>query len=197
MTVPEALEMVKRVGAVEVNGEKLRVRFPEAKPAAIEPALYTLRMCKAEALSHLAALPETGPAIDLATVSAIMNRTGCRLMELDGRVTIGIWADLDGPEIRAAIRAFGNPPVKYLDSAGIPQRYKVRDIPGKPLPAEVLRAMLQNPIDPWRTRDDTLATMNWRPAGIPWAEAQAARLNLLFRELGNSGQPGFVRIKQS
>jgi hypothetical protein len=126
-----------------------------------------------------------------------MNRIGARLMELDGRITIGVWSDLDGPEVRAAVRAFGNPPVKYLDGAGIPQRYKVRDIPGEPLPAEVLRAMLQNPIDPWRTRDDTLIKMNWQANGVPWAEWRARAINSLFRELGNSGQPGCVRIKQS
>lgn len=57
MTVTEALEMVKRVGAVEVNGEKLKLIFPEKERATLEPAIHTLRRCKAEALALLAALP--------------------------------------------------------------------------------------------------------------------------------------------
>src|SRR5947209_20265629 len=57
MTVVEALEMVKQVGAVEVNGEKLKLRFPEKDRATLQPAIHTLRRCKAEALALLAAVP--------------------------------------------------------------------------------------------------------------------------------------------
>jgi hypothetical protein len=131
---------------------------------------------------------ETVTVSDLPTASAILNRTGARLMEIDGKITVGIWSDVDGPEVRTAIKAFGYPPVRYLDGATIPERYKVRDLPGVPVPLAVLQAMQQNPIDPWRTRDDMLAEMDWRPDGIPWAKAQAVRLNLLFQELDATGK---------
>jgi hypothetical protein len=113
------------VGSVENSAGNLKLRFPGAATAELQPAIDTLRSSKTEAVA-LMSIPDQ---VELARASALLNRTGCRLMELDGRVTIGIWADLDGPEIRAAVRAFGNPPVKYLDGVGIPHRYKVRDIP--------------------------------------------------------------------
>ena len=28
-------------------------------------------------------------------------------MELEGGATVGLWSDLDGPEVRAALRTFG------------------------------------------------------------------------------------------
>lgn len=47
-------------------------------------------------------------------------------MDLEAGATIGVWSDLDGLEVRAALRTFGSDalPVRYLDGAGIPMRYK-------------------------------------------------------------------------
>jgi hypothetical protein len=61
MTVPEALGMVRQVGAVEIHGENLRVKFPEKDRARLQPALYTLRKCKAEALAILATAKTSAP----------------------------------------------------------------------------------------------------------------------------------------
>lgn len=37
---------------------------------------------------------------ELSRASAVLNRTGVRLTQLDGVTTIEIWSDLDGPEVR-------------------------------------------------------------------------------------------------
>ncbi len=53
--------------------------------------------------------PEIGAAPDpaeLARASAVQNRAGVRIMALEGGATIGVWSDLDGPEVRAALRTF-------------------------------------------------------------------------------------------
>jgi hypothetical protein len=47
----------------------------------------------------------------------VLNEAGVRLMEIDGTLTIGMWSDLDGPEIRGALRS--------LNSAELPVRYLV------------------------------------------------------------------------
>src|SRR5205085_6347754 len=61
---------------------------------------------------------EAGPhAAALARASSVLNRAGVRIMALEGGPTIGVWSDLDGPEVRAALRTFGSDrvPVRYLD----------------------------------------------------------------------------------
>jgi hypothetical protein len=64
-------------------------------------------------------------------------------MELDGLAAIGVWSDLDGPEVRAALRTFGSGglPVRYLDAAAAPMRYKVRRVEGDPVPFSALAEM--------------------------------------------------------
>jgi hypothetical protein len=72
---------------------------------------------------------EAGPdPAELARASGVLNRAGVRIMALEGGATIGVWSDLDGPEVRAALRTFGSDrlPVRYLDGAGVPMRYKAR-----------------------------------------------------------------------
>ncbi len=52
---------------------------------------------------------EAGPdPAELARASAVLNRAGVRIMALEGGATIGVWSDLDGPEVRAALRTFGS-----------------------------------------------------------------------------------------
>jgi hypothetical protein len=65
---------------------------------------------------------------DVVSARSLLNRTGARLMQLEGIITIGVWPDHDGPEIREALRIVGHGllPIRYLDGAGIPQQYKVR-----------------------------------------------------------------------
>jgi hypothetical protein len=54
MTVPEALGLIREVGGVKIRGGNLRVKFPEKDRARLQPALYTLRRCKGEALATVA-----------------------------------------------------------------------------------------------------------------------------------------------
>jgi hypothetical protein len=65
---------------------------------------------------------------ELTRASAILSWAGMRLMELNGVTTVGLWSDLDCPEIRRALRVFGSGdlPVRYVDGPGIPVRYKLR-----------------------------------------------------------------------
>ena len=66
--------------------------------------------------------------------TAILNSAGVRIMRLAGQFTIGIWSDLDGPEIHTALRSLDmdRQPVRYLDGDGIPARFKVRRVDGEP-----------------------------------------------------------------
>ncbi len=128
---------------------------------------------------------------ELAQASGVLGRAGVRLMELDGGVpTVGVWSDLDGPEIRAALRTLGSDrlPVRYLDGAGIPMQYKVRRVEGEPVPMNVLNEMERQSEEPWKVRDRMLKELGWRSKGIAWAERKASELNRLFQEQGLTGE---------
>jgi len=138
---------------------------------------------------------EAGPdPAELARASAVLYRAGVRIMSLEGGATIGVWSDLDGPEVRAALRAFGSDrlPVRYLDGAGIPMRYKLRRAEGEPVPMNVLNEMERHPADPWKIRDRMLKEMGWCSKIMDWAEWKAAALNRLFQEPGTTGKPGRI-----
>jgi hypothetical protein len=107
---------------------------------------------------------------ELARPSAVLARAGVRLMELNGVTTVGIWSDLDGPEVRAALCAFGSErlPVRYLDGAGISAKYKMRLVEGEPVPANVLAEMERHAAEPWKVRDRMLNEMGVRPKGVRW-----------------------------
>jgi hypothetical protein len=138
---------------------------------------------------------EAGPdPAELARASAVLNRAGVRIMALEGGATIGVWSDLDGPAVRAALRTFGSDrlPVRYLDSSGVPMRYKARRVEGEPVPMNVLVAMEQHPAEPWKVRDRMLNEMGWCSKGTPWAEWKAAALNGLSQEQGAAGKPGRI-----
>jgi hypothetical protein len=105
-----------------------------------------------------------------AAANAVLGRAGVRLMTLPEGVCVGIWSDTDSSKVRAALRIFGSDtlPVRYLDGADVPMRFKLRRVPGEPVPASVLAAMEQNPAAPWTVRDQMLKQMGWRPKGIRW-----------------------------
>jgi hypothetical protein len=115
-------------------------------------------------------------------------------MQLDGVTTIGIWSDLDGPEARKALRVFGSDglPVRYLDGAAVPMRYKLRRVEGEPVPQSVLLEMERSLREPWKVRDRLLQEMGWRSKANSWAEWKAAKLNRLFQEQGVTGRPGRI-----
>lgn len=135
--------------------------------------------------SKIEARPE--PA-ELARASAVLNRAGVRIMRLEAALSIGVWSDLDGPEVRAALRTFecDGLPVRYLDGGGIPMRFKLRRAEGEPVPMKVLAEMERHPADPWEVRDRKLKLMAWCPKGRPKPKIEAARA--FNRELGTTGQ---------
>jgi len=134
---------------------------------------------------------EAGPdPAELARASGVLNRAGVRIMALEGGATIGVWSDLDGPEVRAALRTFGSDalPVRYLDGAGVPMRFKARRVDGEPVPMSVLAEMEQRQADlmeapdpmatsdpskgrpieheyPWTVRDRMLNELGWCSKG--------------------------------
>ncbi len=118
---------------------------------------------------------QSDPA-ELTRASAVLNRAGVRIIALEGGSTIGLWSDLDGPEVRAALRTFGSDrlPVRYLDGVGVPMRYKARRVEGEPVPMNVLAAMEQYAAEPWKVRDGMLSEMGWCSKRIPWAEWKAS-----------------------
>jgi len=124
VTVMEALNEIRRVGTVLSAGDCLKVQLPEGAIAELKPAIDTLRECKAQAMAILAN-PEFSEAARAATV---LNRAGVRIMALDRGLTIGVWSDLSGPEIRAALQVLqlDQLPMAFLEGPGIPLRYKVR-----------------------------------------------------------------------
>jgi hypothetical protein len=140
---------------------------------------------------------EAGPdPAELARASAVLSRAGVRIMALEGGATIGVWSDLDGLEVRAALRIFGSDrlPVRYLDGAGIPMRYKLRGAECEPVPMNVLAEMERHPADPWKVRDRMLNELGWCSKGIPWAECNAAVLNRIFQEQGVTGKLGRITV---
>jgi hypothetical protein len=92
-------------------------------------------------------------------VRRLLNQAGVRIMILEPGATIGI-----GPGIRAALRTLGNAelPVRYLDGAGVPMRYKARSVDGEPVPMSVLAEMERQPGEPWTVRDTMLNKMDWK-----------------------------------
>ncbi|HTX36451.1 MAG TPA: hypothetical protein VME43_15585 [Bryobacteraceae bacterium] len=131
---------------------------------------------------------------ELARAIDLVNRAGVRIMALEGGATIGVWSDLDGPEVRAALRTLGSDRLRlrYLDGADVPMRYKLRRVEGEPVPTDVLAEMQRNPAEPWKVRDRMLNEMGWCSKGIPWAEWKAAAPNRLFQEQGTTVKPGRI-----
>jgi hypothetical protein len=118
-----------------------------------------------------AGLADPDPAV-LACASAVLSRAGVRLMRIDGADIVGIWSDLDSPEVRQALRTFGSDslPVRYLDGDGIPMRYKLRQVDGEPVTAEIREAMERGPEKPWVVRDRMLEKIGWHAKPQPWTE---------------------------
>lgn len=99
MTVPEAIEIVRRVGTIQSADGKLKIRVPRTVYTEVAMAIKTLRHRKTEALSTFGQPDSMCPS----DACRVLNATGVRIMDLATGPTIGIWSDLDGPEIRAAL----------------------------------------------------------------------------------------------
>ncbi|MGA8595759.1 MAG: hypothetical protein WB676_13665 [Bryobacteraceae bacterium] len=111
-----------------------------------------------------------------ANASALLNREGVRIINVEGRFAIGVWSDRDSPEIREALRVLdmGELSIRYLDGDNVRDCYKERDVEGEPVPIAVLRAMEADPDAPWVIRGQMLATMGWSPNGVTWDEWRTA-----------------------
>jgi hypothetical protein len=99
-------------------------------------------------------------SVDLERACAVLDRTGVRIIvAISGAAAIGIWSDLEGPEVRAALRTLqlDKLPFCYLDGAGTPTSYKVRRVKGEPVPMSVLCEMEGHPSEPWKVRDRMLS----------------------------------------
>ena len=155
--VSDAQEIIRRVGVVESSGGNLKLRFPDSERVAVQPAIDILRIAKAEAVALLARQDRT----DLERASTVLNLAGVRIMALEAGATIGVWSDLDGPEIRGALKTLkmDDLPVRYLDGVGVPLRYKARRVQGEPVPMNVLAEMERHPAEPWKVRDRMLNEM--------------------------------------
>ena len=104
-----------------------------------------------------------GPRLEVNSVLKVV---------LDGALLVGIWSDLDGQEIRTALSIVGIiAPVRYLDGEGIPDRYRLRAVPGEPTPRWVLAAMEQQREDPWAVRDQLLSE---RAEGLKATQTRSA-----------------------
>jgi hypothetical protein len=171
MTVAEALAKIRQTGTVKAVSGKLRIHIPASLEKVLERAIETVRQGKAEALALLAAdqpLPAAEPtAEELAWASAVFAQTGVRLVNLDGRLHIGIWSDLDNPAIRAAIATFHPEGVSviYLDGPVTPVRYKLRRVPGEPVPTPV-RLEMERSQEPWKVRSKSNCQF------VPWPLAE-------------------------
>lgn len=83
------------------------------------------------------ALPLEGDSAE-ERASGLLNRLGCRMWMADGSVVIGYWPDLDGPELRAAIRfVSGAVELRSLEHADVTEDRTARRVPlrkaGEPL----------------------------------------------------------------
>jgi hypothetical protein len=111
---------------------------------------------------------EPEPSVEeLSYASAFLGQAGVRLMWLEGGDAVGVWSDLDSPAIRTALRALGSAelPVLYLDGPNVPLRYKLRRVPGEPVPQHI-REEMERSVEPWKVRSRT----NRRC--IPWPLAE-------------------------
>jgi hypothetical protein len=113
----------------------------------------------------------------------VLNDAGVRLMKLDGKVVVGIWSDLDGPEIRAALGILGSGDLEvcYLDGFNVPDRFKLRRVAGEPVPLNVLAEMERHLESPWKIGDKLLEEVKWTPEGIPLKKWYAAQLDRIFK----------------
>jgi hypothetical protein len=86
---------------------------------------------------------------------SILNQAGVRKFETNGFMTIGLWSDLDGPPLRAALKALGlgSVPVRYLDGTSVPSGLKLRRVIGEPVSLCTLLEMEQS-AEPWKVRDN-------------------------------------------
>lgn len=87
-----------------------------------------------------------GPLSDLLITEElrVMNLCGARIIRLGSELKVGLWSDVDGPEIRAAIDTLGMSELQviHLETAAVDFNYKIRSVPDR-LKAEPFADFLQ------------------------------------------------------
>jgi hypothetical protein len=171
VTPATAVAAIRQFGTVEAVDGKLKIRVPKDRLVALQPALEVLRNAKAEAFAVLANLSTE----ELSQASACLARTGVRLIHIGGVMHAGIWSDLDGPDVRAALRTFGSDdaPMLYLDGPHVPLRYKIRRVAGEPVPAQVREEMERHP-EPWKVREWMLGKRTSTGYFVRWLLSEPA-----------------------
>jgi hypothetical protein len=110
-----------------------------------------------------------------------LNHYGVRILNIDRRYVLALWRELDGEEIRNAIKdaGVGGLPIVYLDDPGLVE--KVESHKFLQLHSE-LPIALKNQKRLARTRPDA--------RGISLVKWKADRLSRLFQQQGKDGQVG-------
>jgi hypothetical protein len=104
MTLPAAIEEVRRVGSLTVESGKLKVRFPDTDRSRLEPALAVLRANREAAIEQVS-IPY--PAWKAAELNRIFAEHG--VLGVPGRITAATVQDgLD----KAALRRRGTAAVQ-------------------------------------------------------------------------------------
>jgi hypothetical protein len=141
---------------------------------------------------------------ELARVSAILNRAGVRIMALEGGATIGVWSDLDGPEVRAALRVLGSHllPVRYLGQVqAVPRGRRTRPPEHAGRDGAVQANLMQPGNDiggptlgeyPWGA--GTACSKKWTGARpeCPGRAVESDNGERLFQEQGATGEPANI-----
>lgn len=117
MTVKEAIEEIRQVGTVLVENGAVKLRIPEVKGQSTEAAIEVLRQNRQAVLDILAAESRANRLIAAA---------GVRFPRIAGVYVVAIRRERDSPQLRDALEIMGSGamPVKYLDEADVPARYK-------------------------------------------------------------------------
>lgn len=69
MTFADAIEQIRQVGTIRLQGAKLKLRFPEVERGRLEAAFETLRQNRNAALAHLAGESELPAAFTETPIS--------------------------------------------------------------------------------------------------------------------------------
>ncbi|MGI9074289.1 MAG: hypothetical protein ACR2JB_23920 [Bryobacteraceae bacterium] len=85
-------------------------------------------------INELSQIARVRPTLaEIAEAMQLLNLCGVRIMRYDSELRLGMWEDLDGPELRHAIAAVGMHELRvvHLESAEVPIRFKIRSCPDR------------------------------------------------------------------
>jgi hypothetical protein len=131
VNVVEALGLIRRVGEVHRHGDSLRLMFPERERTALQPAIDTLRSCKAEALALLAkSLAQRQPTAlrnEPARTEPIESVLKGRAIELWSTASGRLFLVADEDDAHLAMERLGIPRGELYTAAEVRQIAVVKD----------------------------------------------------------------------